>query len=59
MLDFFLGGAVPLAAWVAGVAVLGLMLAYGVSRAGNVRGQERARLDRNTRARQNQEDPQK
>ena len=59
MLDFFQGGAIPLAAWVAGVVVLGLMLAYGISRAGRIRGQERAQLDRNTRARQNQEDPQK
>jgi hypothetical protein len=59
MLDFFQGGAVPLAAWVAGVIVLGLVLLYGVSRAGNIRGRERAQLDRNTRARQNKDDPQK
>ena len=59
MLDFFQGGAVPLAVWVAGVGVLGLVLIYGVFRAGSIRGNERVQLDRNTRARQDQEDPQK
>jgi len=59
MLDFFQGGVVPLAAWLAGVIILGFLLMYGILRAGRIRGKERAQLDRNTRARQNQEDPQK
>lgn len=59
MFDFFQGGAVPLAVWVIGVVILGLAIAYGVVRAGRIRGAQRQQLDRNTLARQVTEDPQK
>jgi hypothetical protein len=45
--------------WVIGVVVLGLVLAYGIVRAGRLRRGERERLDRNTRRTQQVEDPQK
>ncbi|KYG24474.1 hypothetical protein SE92_32970 [Bradyrhizobium sp. AT1] len=45
--------------WFIGAFVLGGVLAYGVLKAGRLRGSERAQLDRNTEARQRQEDPYK
>jgi cytochrome c-type biogenesis protein CcmH/NrfF len=45
--------------WFIGAFVLGAVLVYGVTRAGRLRRSERARLDRNTEARQQQEDPYK
>ena len=45
--------------WFIGAFVLGGVLAYGVMKAGRLRGSERAQLDRNTEARQRQEDPYK
>lgn len=43
--------------WVIGVIILGLVIAYGVIRAGRVRRSERARLDQRTAETQRQEDP--
>ena len=45
--------------WVIGVVVLGLVLAYGLRRAGRLRPREREQLDQNTRRTQQAEDPQK
>jgi hypothetical protein len=45
--------------WFIGAFVLGGVLVYGVMKAGNLRRSERAQLDRNTEARQRQEDPYK
>ncbi|MGY4622560.1 hypothetical protein [Bradyrhizobium sp. USDA 4486] len=45
--------------WFIGAFVLGAVLVYGVMRAGRLRRSERARLERNTEARQQQEDPYK
>ena len=45
--------------WFAGAFVLGAVIAYGMIRAGRLRRAERQRLDRNTEARQQQEDPSK
>lgn len=45
--------------WFIGAFVLGGALVYGVSKAGHLRGSERARLDRATEERQRQEDPYK
>lgn len=43
--------------WFAGALLLGVVLVYGVTKAGRLRRRERAQLDRNTEARQRQEDP--
>ncbi|PIT00222.1 hypothetical protein TSA1_05190 [Bradyrhizobium nitroreducens] len=43
--------------WFIGAFVLGGVLVYGVMKAGQLRRGERAQLDRNTAARQRQEDP--
>ena len=59
MLDFYESSALQLAMWFAGAAVLGLAIAYGVMKAGNIKGRARAKLDRNTRASQAADDPQK
>ncbi|MBI5261358.1 MAG: hypothetical protein HY852_06010 [Bradyrhizobium sp.] len=45
--------------WVIGVVVLGLLLAYGAIKAGRLRRDERAKIDRNTQAAQRREDPYK
>jgi hypothetical protein len=45
--------------WVIGVVVLGLVLAYGLRKAGRLRPRERERLDQNTKRTQQAEDPQK
>ncbi|MET4290799.1 cytochrome c-type biogenesis protein CcmH/NrfF [Bradyrhizobium sp. LB8.2] len=45
--------------WFIGAFLLGAVLVYGVSKSGRLRRSERARLDRNTEARQRQEDPHK
>jgi len=45
--------------WFIGAFVLGGALVYGVLKAGRLRHSERAQLDRNTEARQRQEDPHK
>ena len=45
--------------WFIGAFVLGGMLVYGVMKAGHLGRGERAQLDRNTEARQRQEDPYK
>jgi hypothetical protein len=45
--------------WFIGAFLLGAVLVYGVMKAGRLRRSERARLDRNTEARQRQEDPYK
>jgi hypothetical protein len=45
--------------WFIGAFVLGGVLVYGVMKAGHLRRSERAQLDRNTEARQRQEDPYK
>lgn len=59
MWDFYASGAPQLWMWFAGAFVLGGALLYGVIRAGRIRGRERATLDRNTRAQQVKEDPQR
>lgn len=59
MFEFFAGASPALGLWVLGVVVLGAALAYGVMRAGWLKPRERARLDQNTRAQQQKEDPQK
>jgi hypothetical protein len=59
MLDFYESSALQLGLWFGGAALLGLTIAYGVLRAGRIRGNERRQLDRNTRAAQADEDPQK
>ena len=43
--------------WFIGAFVLGAVLVYGVAKAGRLRRREREQLDRNTEARQRQEDP--
>lgn len=45
--------------WFIGAFVLGGVLVYGVMKAGRLKRSERAQLDRNTEARQRQEDPYK
>ncbi|MGY4364482.1 cytochrome c-type biogenesis protein CcmH/NrfF [Bradyrhizobium sp. LB1.3] len=45
--------------WFIGAFLLGAVLVYGVSKSGRLRRSERAQLDRNTEARQRQEDPRK
>ena len=45
--------------WLIGAAVLGLVLAYGLLKAGHLGRGERERLDRNTKTIQRSEDPQK
>jgi hypothetical protein len=45
-----------IALWAAGIIVLAFLIVYGVRRAGWLRGGERERLDRNTRATQQRED---
>ncbi|RXH39746.1 hypothetical protein [Bradyrhizobium zhanjiangense] len=45
--------------WFIGAFLLGAVLVYGVMKAGRLRRSERAQLDRNTAARQRQEDPYK
>ena len=45
--------------WFIGAFVLGGILVYGVMKSGHLRRSERAQLDRNTEARQRQEDPYK
>lgn len=45
--------------WFIGAFLLGAVLVYGVVKAGRLRRSDRARLDRNTEARQQQEDPYK
>lgn len=45
--------------WFIGAFLLGAVLVYGVVRAGRLRRSDRARLDRDTEARQQQEDPYK
>ncbi|MCK1338042.1 hypothetical protein IVB38_18955 [Bradyrhizobium sp. 38] len=45
--------------WFIGAFLLGAVLVYGVSKSGRLRRSERAQLDRNTEARQQQEDPHK
>jgi len=45
--------------WFIGAFVLGGALVYGVMKAGHLRRSERTQLDRNTEARQRQEDPYK
>ncbi|MCK1386646.1 hypothetical protein [Bradyrhizobium sp. 21] len=45
--------------WFIGAFLLGAVLVYGVAKTGRLRRSERAQLDRNTEARQRQEDPQK
>jgi hypothetical protein len=45
--------------WFIGAFLLGAVLVYGVSKSGRLRRSERAQLDRNTEARQRQEDPHK
>jgi|GEM_PF-2515008 hypothetical protein len=45
--------------WVIGVVVLGVLLAYGAMKAGYLRRDERARLDRKTEETQRREDPYK
>jgi cytochrome c-type biogenesis protein CcmH/NrfF len=45
--------------WFIGAFVLGAVLVYGVAKAGRLRRREREQLDRNTEARQRQEDPRK
>lgn len=59
MLDFFTGSAPALWIWVLGVTALGIALAYGVIRSGNLKKGEKVQLDNSTRARQRREDPQK
>ena len=59
MFDFYESGALPIGLLFGGVALLGLAIAYGVVRAGRIRGNERRQLDRNTRAVQAADDPQK
>ena len=59
MFEFFAGASPALGLWVLGAIVLGAALAYGIVRAGWLRPRERAELDRNTRAQQRREDPQK
>jgi hypothetical protein len=58
MLDFYESAAFQLGLWFGGAALLALALAYGVLKAGHIRGNERRKLDRNTRAAQAAEDPQ-
>lgn len=45
--------------WFIGAFLLGAVLVYGVVKAGRLRRSDRARLDRDTEARQQQEDPYK
>ena len=45
--------------WFIGAFLLGAALVYGVMKAGHLRRADRAQLDRNTEARQRQEDPYK
>jgi hypothetical protein len=59
MYEFFAGASPALGLWALGALVLGAALAYGIVRAGWLRPRERAQLDRNTKARQASEDPQK
>jgi hypothetical protein len=59
MYEFFAGASPALGLWALGALVLGAALAYGIIRAGWLRPRERIALDRNTRARQASEDPQK
>jgi hypothetical protein len=48
-----------LSLWVIGVVILGLVLAYGIRKAGRLRRGERERLEQTTRRTQRAEDPQK
>lgn len=59
MFEFFAGASPALGLWALGAAILGAALIYGAVRAGWLRPRERADLDRNTRAQQRSEDPQK
>jgi hypothetical protein len=43
--------------WVIGVVILGIIIAYGVIKAGRLSRAERERLDHNTVATQTHEDP--
>jgi hypothetical protein len=47
--------------WVWGIAIviLGLVLAYGIAKSGRLRRSEREKLERNTVATQQREDPRK
>jgi hypothetical protein len=45
--------------WAVAIVALGVLLFYGVRRAGSLRRSERATLDRNTVAAQTRDDPQK
>lgn len=51
MLDFFQGSAFQLSSWFAGT--------FGIWKAGSIKGSQRRQHDRNTRAVQTDEDPQK
>jgi hypothetical protein len=59
MFEFYEGGALQIVLLFGGAALLGLAIAYGVMRAGRIKGNERRQLDRNTRAAQAADDPQK
>jgi hypothetical protein len=59
MFEFYEGGALQIGLLFGGAAVLGLAIAYGVMKAGRIRGNERRQLDRNTRIAQAADDPQK
>jgi hypothetical protein len=45
--------------WAAAIVLLGIVIAYGVTRSGRLSRRERRQLDENTRAAQNRDDPQK
>jgi hypothetical protein len=59
MFNLYEGGALQIGLLFGGTALLGLAIAYGILRAGRIRGAERRQLDRNTRAAQAADDPQK
>jgi hypothetical protein len=59
MLDFFQGSALQLSLWFAGTGILGIAIAFGIWKAGSIKGNQRRQLDRSTRAVQAEEDPQK
>jgi hypothetical protein len=45
--------------WAAAIVLLGIVIAYGVTRSGRLSRRERRQLDENTRVAQNRDDPQK